>query len=208
MAPETPDGTKLTTISVDHDVIESIGTKTAILDTPLTLSASTDYFIVFEYRGSDGHSDSVSLSAWTSGDTQFNEDPSATGWSIDDAYYSQSAGLSWSRNVQGHVTIIELNGSLVPTQTVDLHANSDTGFSQTDNITRDNTPDITVAGFDATDNVTVTAVKVGTSTTVSTPTGTGNGTYTLPDLSRWALAYYRTQCTGGYHTTHSSYYRF
>ena len=172
-----PDGNNLATINVDHDVIESSGVKTATLDTPLVLSANTDYFAVFTYSGSN-----VSLRT-LGGGSRFNEDPSATGWSINNQrHYMQSATGNWVNDNQS-IMKIALKGSLVPTKTATLHSDSDTGISQSDNITSDSTPDITVAGFEATDQVTVVATKVGTSTTVRSSEQTGNGTHTLPALS-------------------------
>ena len=64
--------------------------------------------------------------------------------------------------------------------TIDFKS-SDTGSSNTDSITRDNTPTFTVAGLDANATVTVTASKSGE--TDVTNTRTGNGDVTLPTLA-------------------------
>ena len=167
-----PDGNKLATIVGPA----TGGGKTVTLDTPLILAASTSYFIVFEGEGSP------SLGYW-SGTGRNNEDPSATGWTIADNRHSKNGNDPWGGPYTDRIWAINLRGSLVPTQTVALATASDTGSSQTDNITSDDTPDIVVAGFGTSDHVTVVATKVGTSTTVRSTEAQGNTTHTLPTLS-------------------------
>jgi len=68
--------------------------------------------------------------------------------------------------------------------TPDLVAGSDSGQSSTDNVTNDNTPDISVTAAEAGGTVTVTATKGGSSNVTCTMTGsTSGGTCTLGTLA-------------------------
>ena len=71
---------------------------------------------------------------------------------------------------------------------VGLHRLSDTGVSDSDGITSDSTPDITVTGFPVGAGITVTAVKAGE--TDVTAQRNGNGVVTLGTLSdgEWSIS--------------------
>ena len=70
---------------------------------------------------------------------------------------------------------------------VDLTSASDTGSSNTDNITNDTTPTFTVSGLAISATVTVTATQTGQTTV--THTRVGNGDVTLPTLAEgvWSV---------------------
>ena len=70
---------------------------------------------------------------------------------------------------------------------VDLTSASDTGSSNTDNITNDTTPTFTVSGLAISATVTVTATQTGQTTV--TNTRVGNGDVTLPTLAEgvWSV---------------------
>ena len=67
---------------------------------------------------------------------------------------------------------------LAPTYTIDLKVSSDSGTSNTDNITNDDTPTFTVSGLD--NNATVTVTATHTDNTEESHTRTGNGDVTFP----------------------------
>ena len=77
------------------------------------------------------------------------------------------------------------------TPTIDLKASSDTGVSDTDDITNDDTPTFTVAGFPDDALVTITARSLRTPHQTVTSTHVGNGDVTLPTLLaddyRWSV---------------------
>ena len=71
---------------------------------------------------------------------------------------------------------------------IDLKAGSDSGSSDTDNITNNNTPTFTVAGLN--DSVTVAVVAVHATLPTQTSTRAGNGDVTLPTLGEgvWTVS--------------------
>ena len=88
-------------------------------------------------------------------------------------------------------------------QTIDLKASSDTGISDTDNITNDNSPTFTLSGFSATDQTTVTAEATNTNgrsvrDATATRTGDGDVTLSLPSkiISRNGIVWLITATDG------------
>ena len=174
-----PDGTKIGSVTVDHDDVESIGLKTATFATPVVLAASTSYLVVFEYSGPLLSAASLSVSS------SVDEDAGTLdGWSLSNKFVlTNDNGLSWETSSTSYSLILGFYGSEI-TYAIDLKTSSDTGSSQTDNITNNNTPVITVSGYDDAASVTVTADHT-TDSNVADVTGTitGNGDVTLPALT-------------------------
>ena len=83
--------------------------------------------------------------------------------------------------------------------TPDLVTGSDSGSSSTDNLTNDNTPDISVTAAEAGGTVTVTATKSGSSNVTCTMTGsTTGGTCTLGTLAagEWSITAVHADAAG------------
>ena len=71
--------------------------------------------------------------------------------------------------------------------TLDLKTSSDTGSSNTDNITDDVTPTFTISNVNATDTISVVAHEPGGSTVSETRTGSGDVTLTPLTGGRWTV---------------------
>ena len=179
-----PDGTSLVSVTdIPYSSILTDNVETITFPKPVILSANTQYTIAFTHVGNEDvfENDSPSIYTYT-GNGSSDEDSLVahlTGWTLADT-------LSVSDSIDpdyhsSRVARISLQGSRIPAWTVDLHTDSDTGDSNTDDITDDDTPDITVAGFDSSDVITVRATKTGESAV--TATRTGNGDVTLGTLA-------------------------
>ena len=104
-----------------------------------------------------------------------------TGWSMSNdtisyQYDDEGRASGWGVRAGNDPAIIlmSIQGSLAPTQSVDLKVESDSGVSDTDNVTSINTPIVTVAGFNPGEDITVTATKTGSLDVTATRTGNGD----------------------------------
>ena len=119
-------------------------------------------------------------------------------WSIT-ATQTDSAGNTSTNSTTFSVTIAADLGAPSAPSTPDLVAGSDTGSSSTDNLTNDNTPDISVIATEAGGTVTVTATKSGSSNVTCTMTGsTTGGTCTLGTLTagEWSITAVHADAAG------------
>ena len=130
---------------------------------------------MFEYSS---ELDVVSLHVTASADEDVG---SLTGWSLGGCRSYNSVQL-WG-GCSDTLVLVGLYGAEV-LHVVDLKTGSDTGTSNTDDITKTNTPVITVSGFEDTASVTVTADHT-TDSGVADVTGsiTGNGDVTMGTLA-------------------------
>ena len=81
----------------------------------------------------------------------------------------------------------QIAGVTTITAAVALKDTSDSGSSDSDNITNDNTPTLVVSGFGVTDTVTVTAVRTGSSDVAAQLTGNGEVTLGTLEEGTWTI---------------------
>ena len=153
-----------------------------------TLAPNTDYFILFQVKTS--HHSRVGIQG-TASDSQTGE----TGWSVADVCRETSviSGSSnfgnvgtWGDCGSSNAVKFGLYGSSIPF--IDLKDSSDTGASDTDNITTDNTPTFTVSGLDNSASVTVTADHATLADVTLTQTGNGDFTLTALADGEWSVS--------------------
>ena len=148
------------------------------------LAANTEYFLVFQIKTTNSQRvDLVTVSS----DAQSGE----SGWGIDDSCLDTSvpsrdsgAAGTWSACAGGKSVKMGLFGDPVPE--VLLKGTSDTGVSNTDNITSDDTPVLELRnGFTGT--VTVTADHASEDNVVVTRDGDGDVTFTTLADGDWTI---------------------
>ena len=183
----TGNDTRLATVTSSPGFFDSVGDKTFdFSDSDVTLAPNTTYAVRLRGSGystdpfsagnivphirrhSDTDEDAGGLAGWTIANNVLFVNLDAT---------STSAILS-----------MRLNGELQQEEGISLLSSSDSGSSDTDNITNDNTPELLLTGF--TDGATVTVTATHSSAANVTATRTGDGSVTLPTLAdgEWALS--------------------
>ena len=90
-----PDGTKIDTVTVNHDDIETAGKKVAVFGSGVDLAAGTNYWLVFEYTPAGSESVVLHTSSATSEDGD-----GISGWSLGDKLCNlrNSVGWVWDRH--------------------------------------------------------------------------------------------------------------
>ena len=153
----------------------------------VTLAPNTEYFLVFQIKF-------VATRTFSIQQTASNAETGLPGWSMEDecrtavvqtqAEFFGSAG-TWANCASDATLKLGLYGNTNPS--IFLKASSDTGSSNTDNITRDNTPTFTVSGLNNNELVTVTATQTGQTTPIKIRTGNGDVTFSTLANGVWSV---------------------
>ena len=170
-----PDGIPLTYVAVDHGDIESIGDKNVTFpDGGVRLAPSTQYHVVFRYSSNTADLRLAFRQILSQPPT------SSAGWS----FSGQSIGYrvsdsSWvdHLNWSGHYLQLGFFGfDTDDSRAIILESASDTGSSNSDGITSDTTPSVTVSGFGDDERVTVLFANADTTTSpISLVANLGDG---------------------------------